>query len=163
MSTTSKNKILLITVIVLLLTNIAMLVFFLNKGGERRRPHGGGREAMMTEFLKKEVGFTPQQLVQYDTLSKQHRATMKTSFDKMRSSKEQQLKDLGAGAFSDSAINIAATQSSVMQKDIELGMLKHIATIRALCTPEQQPKFDSLFYKVWNRRGDNNKKPGTKN
>ena len=162
MSTTSKNKILLITVIILLLTNIAMLVFFLNKGGERRRPHGG-REAMMTEFLKKEVGFTPLQLVQYDTLSKQHRATMKASFDKMRSSKEQQLKDLGAGAFSDSAINIAATQSSAMQKDMELGMLKHIATIRALCTPEQQPKFDSLFYKVWNRRGDNSKKPGNKN
>lgn len=161
MSTISKNKILLITVIVLLLINIAMLVFFLNKGSEKRRPHGG-REAMMIEFLKNEVGFTPQQLTQYDTLSKQHREIMKESFEKMRKRKEQQLKELGAGAFSDSAIEQVATLSANLQKDLELNMLKHFTTIRKLCTPEQQSKFDSLFYKVWNRRGDNKKKEGNK-
>ena len=83
MSTTSKNKILLITVVVLLLTNIAMLFLFLNKGPEKRDPRGG-REAMMTEFLQKEIGFSPQQIQQYDSLSKQHREKMKTDIDLKR-------------------------------------------------------------------------------
>ena len=159
MSTTSKNKILLITVVVLLLTNIAMLFLFLNKGPEKRDPRGG-REAMMTEFLKNEIGFSPQQLQQYDTLSKQHREKAKASFDEMRNSKSALLKDLGSNAFSDSAIIIAAGKSSDMQKQMEIKMLQHFKEIRNLCTPEQQPKFDSLFYKVWNRKRDDKKKPG---
>lgn len=159
MSTTSKNKILLITVVVLLLTNIAMLFLFLNKGPEKRGPHGG-KEAMMTEFLKKEVGFTAQQLQQYDTLSKQHRENLKATFDEMRNSKSQQLRELGSKAFSDSAIILAAARSSDMQKQMEVKMLMHFKEIRNLCTPEQQPKFDSLFYKVWDRKGDGRNKSG---
>lgn len=153
MSTITKNKLLGGAVIILLLTNIAMLVFFFCcKGGGGKGPRGGGREAMMKEFLQKEIGFSPQQLQQYDTLSKQHRQKMKTAFDEMKGQKEQQFKELGANGFSDSAIQLSAEKSSARQKEMETGMLRHFKEIRALCTQEQQPKFDSLFYKVWNRK-----------
>lgn len=159
MSTTSKSKILLITVIILLITNIVMLFFFLNKGPEKRGRNG--REAMMTEFLKKEIGFSAEQMQQYDTLSKQHREKVRASFDEIRTNKTRILKELGTVGFSDSAINASANISAETQKNIELNMLMHFATIRKLCTVEQLPKFDSLFYKVLSRR-DDNKKPANK-
>ncbi len=158
MSTTSKNKILLLAVVFLLLTNIAMLIFLLNMNHDKRGSHGR-REGMMKEFLKNEIGFNPQQLQQYDSLSKQHREKVKTSFDEIKNSKTQQFKDLGASAFSDSAIIIAADKSASIQKQMEVKMITHFKEIRNLCTPEQQPKFDSLFYKVWNRKGEGRNKP----
>lgn len=146
-------------VVVLLVTNIVMLAFFLNMGPEKRGSRNG-KAGMLTEFLKKEIGFSPQQLLQYDTLSNLRHEKMKSSFNDMRNSKEQQLKELGAGAFSDSAISIAADKSAAIQKEMELNMLHYFATIRKLCTPDQLPKFDSLFYKVWNKRGEGRNKTG---
>ena len=160
MSTSSKSRILVAAVIFLLLTNIAMLLFFLCcKGPGKKDPHGG-REAMMKEFLQKDIGFTQQQLQQYDTLSRQHRENAKASFDEMRNNREQELRELGRNGFSDSAIWLAAGKSSTMQKEMVEKMLLHFKDIRKLCTPDQQPKFDSLFYKIWNKKDDKRKRPG---
>jgi periplasmic protein CpxP/Spy len=156
-----KNKILILLVAVLLLTNIAMLYFFLNKPQHNK---GGrqGREAAIAAFLEKEIGFSPQQLKQYDSLSSTHREMMQTTFDTMRSAKEQLLKSLAADNFTDSAIVQAAQRSAGKQQEMELAMLRHLRSIRNLCTPVQQPKFDSLYYKMMWRRGGM-KKPGEKN
>ena len=160
MSTNSKNKILLIAVAILLLTNISMLVFFL-MGPPKKGMHGG-REAMMTEFLQKEIGFTPQQIQQYDTLSKQHREKMKAMFEEAGKNKENQLKQLAASDFSDSSINNIAGQSIEKQKLLEISMFEHLRDVRSICTPEQRPKFDSLVYKILGRRGAGRKKPEEK-
>jgi uncharacterized glyoxalase superfamily metalloenzyme YdcJ len=158
MSTTSKNNILKAAVIILLLANIGMLVFFINSKGDRHVRNNGGRDAMAKEFLQKEIGFTPQQLQLYDTLSKQHREKIKAFFDEFRSSKENSLKELGNKSFSDSAIALSIEKSANMQKEMEKNMLYHFKSIRALCTPQQMPKFDSLFYKMVIRKKPENKK-----
>lgn len=150
MSITSKNKVLLAAVIILLITNIAMLVFFLSKSPEKKGY--AAREAMMSEFLKEDVGFSAQQMQQYDTLSKAHRTTVKALFDEVRNSKAALFKELGATAFSDSVMNIAVNSSVEKQKGIELSMLQHFVAIRKICTPQQQGKFDSLFYKVFTKK-----------
>ena len=160
MSASSKTKALVAAVVFLLLTNIAVLVFFLCCKGPGKKDFHGGREAMMKEFLQKDVGFTPQQIQQYDTLSKQHRESIKASFSEMKNNKEIQFKELGQNGFSDSAITVAANKASEMQKEMEVKMIMHFKDIRKLCTPEQQPKFDSLFYKIWNKKDDKRKKPG---
>ncbi len=157
MSTTKKNRILLVAVVILLLTNFAMLFFFLNNKGPEKKPGRSGREAQMAEFLTKEIGFSQAQMDQYDTLSKQHKEKVKAAFDEVRSNKEQLYKQLGTQSFGDSSINEVASRSAEMQKLMEVRMLQHFKTIRELCTAEQQPKFDSLFYKVWSRKPDNKK------
>ena len=43
---------------------------------------------MMKEFLKNEIGFTEQQLQQYDTLSKQHKEKMKAILEAMKTAKK---------------------------------------------------------------------------
>jgi len=160
MSSSSKTKILVTAVVLLLLTNIAMLVFFLNcKGPGGKRNDRGGREAMMRTFLQKDVGFSDQQLAQYDELSKTHKENIKPSFEAMRNNREQEMKTLSAQGFSDSAVQMAAEKSASMQKEMVKNMFLHFRDIRKLCTPEQQPKFDSLFYKIWNKKDDKHKKP----
>jgi periplasmic protein CpxP/Spy len=155
---TAKNKLLVIIVGILLLTNIALIAFIVfNKAPEKRGR--GDREAMMTEFLQKQVGFNEQQMQQYDTLSKQHKENMRMRFDEMRNNRQQVYKAVGDQSFNDSAINDAATKLSASQKDMEANMLRHFASIRKICTPEQQPKFDSMLYKIWNKMGDRKKKP----
>jgi len=160
MSTQVKSKLYLLIIGILLITNIAMLFFFLGDkdGGKKGGGHGPDRGAMMKDFLKTDIGFNDQQLQQYDTLSKQHKDNMKAQFDSLRSNKEEQFKELGSKGFSDSAIFDMINKSSERQKVMELQMLNHFAAIRKICTAEQQPKFDSLFYKIWSKK----KKPEEK-
>ena len=161
MISSSKTKILVIAVIFLLLTNIAMLAFFLfGKGPGKKDNHGGGREAMMRTFLQKDIGFTDPQLQQYDSLAKIHKESIKSSMDEVRNNREKDLKEISGSGFNDSVISTAANRSSARQKDMLEKMFLHFKDIRKLCTPDQQPKFDSLFYKIWTRKDDKHKKPG---
>jgi periplasmic protein CpxP/Spy len=155
MSTQTKSKLYLLIIGILLITNIAMLFFFLDNKDKGKRPPNrgdGGKSAMMKQFLKDDVGFTDPQLQQYDTLSRRNRERMKADMDAMKSVKEQQFKELGSKGFSDSAIVAAAIKAADNQKQVEEKMLNYFVTIRKLCTPEQLPKFDSLFYKMWSKK-----------
>ena len=154
----NRSKVFLLIIGILLIANIVMLSFFIMKkdsGKPEKRPD---RKAMIADFLKKEIGFNEIQLKQYDTLSDKHREGIKKMFDSLRSSKDNQFKLLTAGNFSDSVMNSIADQSAASQKIMELQMFNHLKNVRMLCTPEQMPKFDSLFVKVLNRRGGEGRK-----
>ena len=151
MSTQTKSKLFLLIIAILLISNMGMLYFLLNKDdGKKTLPKG--RDFIAKEFLQKEVGFTEGQMQQYDTLAKMHREKMKGTFEEMRNSKEQQFKELGRHAFSDSAIAEAVTQSVEKQKLMELQFYNHMLEVRKICSAEQLSKFDSLFYKMWSRK-----------
>ncbi len=157
----NRSKVFLVIIGILLIANIAMLSFFLMKKDNGRNEKRPDRKAMIADFLKKEIGFNQAQLQQYDTLSDRHRDNVRKMYDNHRSSKDNQFKQLAAGDFSDSIINNVADQSAASQKIMELQMFNHLKNIRALCTPEQLPKFDSLFVKILNRRGGEvRKRPG---
>ena len=160
MSTPTKSKLYLLIIGILLVTNIAMLFFFLKSGQHDGggKPARADRSAMMRDFLQNEIGFNAQQLQQYDTLSKQHKENAKAQFDSLKNSKEQEFKELGSSGFSDSAIAEMVGKSADKQKTMEFQLLNHFAAIRKLCTADQQPKFDSLFYKIWTKK----KKPDEK-
>ncbi len=154
----SKTKILVSAVVFLLITNIGMLIFFLNNKEHGRKEGRGGRDAAMRTFLQKEIGFSDQQLTQYDSLTKKHKDQIRPSFDEMRNNREQDMKTLGQSGFSDSVIEASATRSSTMQKDMIKKMLLHFREVRELCTAGQKPKFDSLFYKSLPKREEKRKK-----
>lgn len=154
----NRNKVFLSVIAILLVANIAMVTFFLMKKDYRRSEKRPDRKTMIAEFLKNEIGFTPEQLQQYDTLSTKHQENVKKMFESHRASKDKQFKELAAGNFSDSIVNRVADQSAESQKSMELQMFNHLKNIRMLCTPEQLPRFDSLFVKILNRRGGEGKK-----
>jgi Spy/CpxP family protein refolding chaperone len=152
-NTQNKSKIFLTIIGILLVANIVLVSFFLLKKDGGRHEKRPDRKTMIANFLKNEIGFSAAQLQQYDTLSTRHTENMKNMFDSLRSTKDKQFKVLTAADFSDSMMNSIADQSAATQKIMELQMFSHLKNVRLLCTPEQQPKFDSLFVKVLNRRG----------
>lgn len=162
-NTQNKSKVLVAIIVMLMLANIVLVSFFLLKKDTGRRDKHEDRKAMIAGFLKNEIGFSTAQLQRYDTLSNNHRDNIRKMFDSLRSSKDKQFKQLAAGNFSDSVMNTVAEQSAISQKLMELQMFNHLKNIRALCTADQLPKFDSLFVKVLNKRGgDGRKKDGDK-
>lgn len=152
----TKNKVLILAIAALLITNIAMLVFFLNKA-DGHKGFKRGREQALTEFVQQDLGFSPAQMQQFDSLGKQHREKVGQLMDTLRNKKEQALKDLAQAGFSDSALTESADRSASGQAAIEVLMLQHFKNIRNLCTPTQQSKFDTLYYKLWHRKGNSKK------
>jgi hypothetical protein len=55
-------------------------------------------------------------LQQYDTLSKLHRESVKAFFEELRNSKEKSFKELGASGFTDSIIEVTASQGCYQAK-----------------------------------------------
>jgi len=153
----SRSKGLVLLIGILLLTNIALaalLLFKKDKPDNEKRPD---RRAMIATFLKEEIGFSKEQLQQYDTLSTRHQENVRKLFESHRASKDNQFKQLVAGGFSDSIISRVADSSAATQRAMEVRMFNHLKKIRMLCTPDQRPRFDSLFVKVLNRRGEGKK------
>lgn len=161
-NSTNKSKVLLLIIAILVIANIVMLSFFLQKKQAPRQSSRPDRKAYISAFLKEDIGFDQQQLQQFDTLSNRHRKNMGAMFDKIRSNKAEQFRQLVNGNFTDSAINAVADHSVSMQKEMELRMLTHIRKVRSLCKPEQVAKFDSDFGKVLARRNDGKRKPDRK-
>jgi len=158
MNNQPKNKILIIIIGILLIANLATLsFFFLNKGGHKKgdRPD---RKEYITSYLKKDVDFSDSQLALFDSLVKKNRTEVRSIFDDMSASRESVFKQLAAQSFSDTAIENAASELSVKQKNVEVRMLQHMKDIRNICTPSQLPAFDSGFYKIIGRKGDSHKK-----
>ncbi len=154
----NQRKAFLGIIAILLIANIAMLAFFLQKKGPDKQAGRPDRKTIIANYLKNDIGFNPQQLIQYDTLSNRHREKIGNLFENVRNNKNEQFKQLVAGNFSDSAINLVAGLSASSQKIMEVQMFNHIKNIRLLCIPAQLPKFDSSFYKVFSKRGDGRKK-----
>ena len=154
----NRSKVFLTIIGILLVANIAMVSFFLLKKDTNKREKRPDRKAIIANFLKTEIGFDTVQLQQYDTLSTRHRENMKKMFDSLRITKDNQVKELASANFSDSAMNSIAERSAAFQKAMELRTFNHLKKVRLLCTPGQQPKFDSLFDKVLNRRGNEARK-----
>jgi Spy/CpxP family protein refolding chaperone len=159
----NRSKILITIIGILLIANIALVSFFLLKKDERKHDKRMDRKTVIGNFLKDEIGFNEAQMQQYDSMSTWHSKYMKTMFEANRNSKDKQFKELTAADFSDSVMNRIAEQSAASQKALELQMFGHLKNIRSLCTPEQRPKFDSLFVKILNKRNGEGRKKQTDN
>ena len=160
-NTANKSKVLLLIIAILVIANIAMLSFVFQKR-DTRQSNRTDRKAYIAAFLKEDIGFDPQQLQQFDTLSNRHRKNMGVMFEKIRNNKADQFRQLVIGNFTDSAINAVADQSVTRQKEIEIRMFNHIRNVRLLCKPEQVARFDSGFGKILARRSDGKRKPAAK-
>lgn len=153
-NTQPKNKILILIIGILLIANIVTLSFMLMN--KCKRPAGGkhDRRAMITAFLEKEVGFSKEQLVQYDSLSKHHRNEMSKTFEKLAEKRENALRYLAMADFNDSSLHQTSSIITNDQNDFEIKMLQHIKSIRSICTAAQKVKFDSGFYKIISKRNE---------
>jgi periplasmic protein CpxP/Spy len=156
---TSKNKGLIFLIAFLLLTNIAVLAYFL----WIKQPHtdnGGGRPKMgIEDKLRDSVGFNEEQIKQYQLLKDQQGEAIKPMFDEMRKAKDSLFRLLSNPGVSDSIINKTSDVIAQKQKALDLQTFNHFKKVRALCTPDQQSKYDSMVVRMFRKMG----KPMRKN
>jgi len=149
----NRTKIFILLIAILLIANSVLLVLYFQQSSSNKQHKRQDRKAYIAAFLKKDIGFSQEQLVKYDTLSDNHRKKISLLFDQQRVNKAVQFKQLVMAGFSDSSINTEAEASAATQKNAEVLFITHMKNIRLLCTPQQLPAFDTLFAKVITRRG----------
>ncbi len=147
----NSKKIFILIIAILLIANSALLVLYLQQSSSENQHKRPDRKAYIAAFLKKDIGFSQEQLAKYDTLSDNHRKKISQLFDQQRANKAVQFKQMVLSDFSDSIINTEAEASAASQKNAELLLFIHMKNIRLLCTPQQLPAFDTLFAKVITR------------
>jgi periplasmic protein CpxP/Spy len=158
------NKVLVFIIAILLLSNIAMLYFYLNKknceDNNKQKPFSA-RE-WMADKLKNEVGFNDSQVAKYKELSGKHKENMKPLFEDIRLAKDSLYKLLKTEP-SDSLINHYLAAIGDKQEAIDQKIFNHFQNLKHICTPDQQPKYDSIIQDVIKgminpRRGGGDKK-----
>ncbi len=149
---TPRNRNLLIIIGVLLLTNIAVLVYFL---GQKKlaRPSHGEEKIGMSEMLQKEAGFSDEQIAQYKQLKEKQKETIRPMYDDMRKAKDSLFKLLSYPETSDSVLSRVADVIAQKQKALDMQTFSYFKRLRTLCTPEQQPKYDSVIQRVFKKMG----------
>ena len=159
----SRNKIYVSLIGLLLLSNLALVAFFVMNKPEKREVRKDHPGSYMKDALKNEVGFNDQQMADFDKMADQHRQQMRPLFEDIGKTKESFYKMLSQPQTADTVLSQAARQIGDKQKAIDIKIFTHFQNIRQLCTPQQQPAFDSLIQRVVHRmifpmrRGDSRK------
>lgn len=148
METIKKYKSLITIIIFLLVTNVAMLIFFMVMSKPVDKRSKNRTENGIYNSLQKDVGFSKDQLDQYQALRTEQHNNVKPLFDEVRKSKEDFYGLLYSGNVSDSLINADADSIAQTQKQLDMQMLNHFKKVRNICTPDQLQKFDSVIKKV---------------
>ena len=154
-----KSKLMVLVIGALLLANVVLLSILLLRGQHQKGPNRerNDKAAFIGDYLKNEVGFNASQMATYDSLSKKHRLHVKEDFKTLANDRKTILAGLSAASFTDSAIAAAAMALHNRQQGFELSMLQHVRDIRNICTNEQRATFDTGFYKIFGRRGEQRK------
>lgn len=161
MSNGKTNRSLLVIIIALLLTNVAVLGYFLwYKKKPSGYPHRGNGIA---DVLKKDAGFSDEQVAKYKEMRDKQRQTIRPMFDDMRKSKDSLFSQINNEQISDSAISVIADQIARKQRAIDLQTFTYFRSVRKLCTPEQLPKYDSIVLKMLKGMGQSPKSDEKKN
>lgn len=152
MNQPQKNKVLVLIIAVLLIANIATLIVM-----TRQPKRDKGRKEAFSAYLKKDIGFSDEQLKAYDSLFDQHRKKLRADFGSMEEARKATFKKIAQDNFSDSVIEATAGTNKMFSEQIHVQMMHHIKDVRDLCTPAQREKFDTTFYKQLSRKNKNRK------
>ena len=159
MTGSTRNKLLLFVIAILLLANIALIYFLVR--GNHNKPSRTERHGM-AEQLKKEVGFSEEQLKQYQQRRDAHMKEMRKLFEDLRITKENYFNTLTNTAPGDSGSLVTANEIGEKQKRVDLTTYQYFSGIRKICTPEQLPKYDSLYKQVIKRMISGRRLPSSK-
>lgn len=144
----NKNKSLISIIIFLLITNIAMLIFFLFFNEPAGRSSANENQGHFSEALETDVGFTKEQLEQYQVFRKANLERVKPLFNDVRNAKFGLYDLLYTEPVPDSVVSIKAELIGLKQQQLDIQMFRHFERARKICTGKQLPKFDTAVKKL---------------
>lgn len=141
-----------VLIIILLLANMVTIGIFWIKRGQNSLQFKG-RPA---QFIIKELKLNPNQQEKYLDMVREHQNGSKPIKDEIRAAKEHFFDLLKKPNASDAEKQTAAKKVSVLTEKLDLFTFDHFASLRAICTPAQQQKFDEIITAVIEKMGSQN-------
>jgi len=141
------NRVLLVIIAVLLLTNLGMLLYF--TGGskkEERKPMSRAERA--AEMMRKDVGFTDEQVEQYKQLRQRRDDEMKDLNANLRAERAKLMELLRQPDVPDSVVLNVAKAIGEKTVPVEVAFYQHFRRVQQICTPEQMPRYDSMLMRI---------------
>lgn len=130
-----------IALFVLLLLNLSLLAFL----WFRHPPHPGGRGEGPAKLLIEKVGLDAEQQAEYARMREDHQRAMR-DFRQRNDDLHQRLYHLLASNREDTLAVQQLTDSLALgQKKMEGITFDHFRALRAICRPDQQPRFDAFI------------------
>jgi protein CpxP len=117
-------------------------------GMQKAFHEGHDRPPMVFDYLVKELRMTPEQVKQYEPLRDEHHNTVEGLRAENRVLRDKMWNIAAGGKQDSTAIGQLADSIGVNERKIEWITFTHFQEVRALCTPEQQRKFDALIHEV---------------
>jgi protein CpxP len=145
----STTRILTIAVVLLLLANITLVYFLVSArkhASDRRQGRGEPFEMMV-----KELNMTDQQQKDFKQLKEDHFKNVRPLFDSVRNAKTAFFQLTKDPSVNDSTLNAYEQRVTQQQSKLDFLTFEHFRKVRALFTPEQQPKFDSFIQRMMQR------------
>jgi len=145
MNPASKNKLLIWLVLILVLANAVTIgTFWLNRKKEEDHELPRGTTA---DFLIRELNLDAKQQEQYREFIDEHRQTVQPIREAIRKKKDSLFGLLGQHSPEADSIRTRILSGSLLEKfrDLEQVTFDHFQKLRAICTPEQQKKFDAII------------------
>jgi hypothetical protein len=144
-----KNRLLIVIVAVLVILNLVTVssILFLHKtpdpGLKGRRGSGA-----VTAFIERELEFSPEQKIQYLQLREEFLKKAGNILKEQHERKRSFFDLLKDKSNSQTEIRQKATEVGEDEIDLTMALFEHFQAVRALCTPTQQQKFDTILDQV---------------
>lgn len=139
----SKNKILVWAVIFLMIANVAVLATIWVMHNKQRPQRG-----TPAEYLVKELGLNDEQQNKLRALAKDHHEQSEKIKEQIIDARHDLFKLLQQPEVNDSAKKTAADNVATELEQLDLLTFDHFKQVRAICTPQQQKKFDEIIEDV---------------
>lgn len=141
----TKQKILLALVGILLIVNITTLTFLWLQYNRQGRPEPG----MGTrDFIIREVGLSPAQQLQYDSLRNIHRTNIIELNEENRKLHDQMFQNVGATSIDSIRLDSMALKLSQNEVKMQRMTIFHFRELRNILDSKQQIKFDKILQKA---------------
>ena len=153
MSISNNNRLLSIVTIVLLVANIITLALLWTGNKNPQRMDGPPRGNEVFEFLTKELQLNKQQEQKYSELRDEHQLAHREIREKIRTAKDSLFSLMQHPPVADSVLKAMSERSAGYEAELDVVTFRHFEKLRAICTIEQQKKFDLLIKEVLQRMG----------
>jgi protein CpxP len=136
------SKFLKVVIVILLLINIATLGFMFMQ----RPPHGGPPPPMDAgNYIAHKLNFTNDQQDKLEQLRDENRNIIENLRRHSKDLHDDYFDLLQNQLVDSNNVNVRADSILANQKQIELATFYHFQKIRAICTTDQQKKFDDII------------------
>jgi thiamine biosynthesis lipoprotein ApbE len=141
------NRVLLVIIAVLLLTNVGMLLYFTGSG-KKEEKKTLSRAERAAEMMRKDVGFTNDQVEEYKQLRQRRDDEMKDLNANLRAERAKLMELLRQQDVPDSVVMNVARAIGEKTVPVEIAFYQHFKRVKQICTPEQQPRYDSMLMRI---------------